>query len=288
MPELPEVETVARQLAPLLVGRVLRRIDVRDPRLDFARRRRALGRTVREVTRRGKEVAIVLRGRRGAPGDCELRCHLRMTGRLIWLATRETRATPRHVRATLFFSGGRVVFDDPRRFGTLVVLPQGRPAEPPGLDPTTGAFTPPALVDLLQGSRQELKPWLLRQDRLGGIGNIYASEILFAARLHPRRAAGSLRSGDVRRLHAAVRSVLSRAIRHCGTTFSDFADARGRPGGFARLLAVYGREGLPCPVCGSAVRRIAQQGRSTFLCGPCQGGDPAGTDVATGSSGARQ
>ena len=288
MPELPEVETVARQLAPLLVGRVLRRFDVRDPLLAVEHRRRALGRTVRQVTRRGKEVAILLDGRRGAPGACELRCHLRMTGRLIWLATGETRATPRHVRATLFFAGGRVVFDDPRRFGTMAVVPEGLPGKQAGLDPTTKAFTPTVLEVLLAGSRQELKAWLLRQDRLGGIGNIYASEILFAARLDPCCAAGSLGSLEVRRLHAAVRSVLSRAIRHCGTTFSDFADPCGRPGRFGRLLAVYGREGLPCRVCGRIVRRIAQQGRSTFLCGHCQGGGPSGTDVAVGTSGARQ
>ena len=124
MPELPEVETVARRLDPLLGGRVLRRIEVRDPLLVVDARRRAVGRPVRGVARRGKEVAIVLGGRRGGPDAIELRCHLRMTGRLIWLADGETRATPRHVRATLRFDGGRVVFDDPRRFGTMAVVPR--------------------------------------------------------------------------------------------------------------------------------------------------------------------
>lgn len=176
-----------------------------------------------------------------------------------------------------------MVFSDPRRFGTLAIVPGGTPAKGGGVDPTTAEFTPESLGALLAGSRQAMKAWLLRQDRLGGIGNIYASEILFAARLDPRRGAGTLGPQDVRRLHAAIRAILRRAIRHCGTTFSDFGDVRGRPGGFGRLLAVYGREGEPCRCCGRGVRRIVQQSRSTYLCGHCQRRTGSGTDTATDS-----
>ncbi|MBI5499135.1 MAG: bifunctional DNA-formamidopyrimidine glycosylase/DNA-(apurinic or apyrimidinic site) lyase [Deltaproteobacteria bacterium] len=280
MPELPEVETVARQLAPLLAGRVLRRIDVRGPLLEVADRHLARGRRVLGVTRLGKQVAIALGPAGRGTAACRLICHLRMTGRLIWLGPGETRGNPRHVRATLRFDGGRLLFIDPRRFGTLRMESADAPVGNSGTDPMDGRFTPPVLAGLLGGSRQGLKPWLLRQDRLLGIGNIYASEILFAARLDPRRAAGSLSRGEIRRMFGAVRSVLARAIRHCGTTFSDFGDTRGRPGGFGRLLAVYGREGLPCRGCGRSVRRIVQQSRSTFYCERCQGPRRAGMFVA--------
>ncbi|MBI5488699.1 MAG: bifunctional DNA-formamidopyrimidine glycosylase/DNA-(apurinic or apyrimidinic site) lyase [Deltaproteobacteria bacterium] len=288
MPELPEVETVARQLAPLLAGRILRRIEVRDALLKVPDRHRAQGRRVLGVTRLGKQVAITLGPTAGDPPTCRLLCHLRMTGRLIWLDSGETRGNPRHVRATLRFDAGRVLFVDPRRFGTLRVVPGDAPAGQSGVDPMTRAFTPPALAGLLAGSRQGLKPWLLRQDRLEGIGNIYASEILFHAGLDPRRAAGSLSRDEIGRLHGAVRSVLARAIRHCGTTFSDFGDTRGRPGGFGRLLAVYGREGAPCRACGARVLRLAQQSRSTFYCEHCQGTGRGGTLVASGRLGARR
>jgi formamidopyrimidine-DNA glycosylase len=279
VPELPEVETVARQLAPLLRGCVLRRIEVLDPLLRAARRNLPCGRVVRNVTREGKQVAILLRAHGSRRIVHRLLCHLRMTGRLLWLPRGDASRDTRHLRARLVFDRGRLLFIDPRRFGTLRVL-RGACAAGSGVDPTTRAFTPPALARLLAGSRQELKPWLLRQDRLVGLGNIYASEILFAARLDPRRRAGTLGPAETRRLWRATRRVLARAIACRGTTFSDFGDAGGRPGGFQRRLAVYGREHEACRRCGRPVRRIVQQGRSTFCCTSCQQGTRPGTDVA--------
>ena len=187
------------------------------------------------------------------------------------------RTEPRHLRARFKLDGGALLFYDPRRFGTLEVVPAdaaqpGAPAElqGAGVDPLGSAFTKAKLATLLEGSRQALKPWLMRQDKLAGIGNIYASEILFAARLHPERLAGSLDSGETTRLHAEIKRVLKAAIKHCGTTFSDFQDAHGAPGGFRRLLKVYGREGQACRACGALVQRVVQQQRGTFYCPACQ------------------
>ncbi|MBN1774367.1 MAG: bifunctional DNA-formamidopyrimidine glycosylase/DNA-(apurinic or apyrimidinic site) lyase [Deltaproteobacteria bacterium] len=269
MPELPEVESVVRQLAPRLRGRRLREVELLDPRLRRADFRPALGGTVERVIRIGKQVEIRLRETRGC-GNIRLLCHLRMTGRLVWLARDETPRETRHLRARLRFDGGELLFIDPRRFGTLRFVPEGCEAPAAGLEPLSRACTPVRLSGLLARSRQELKPWLLRQDRLVGIGNIYASEIAFRARLHPRRTAGSLRPEEVRRLHQAVRSVLRRAIRFGGTTFSDFADVSGRSGRFYAMLAVYDREGRLCRRCRTPIVRFVQQQRSTYCCPRCQ------------------
>lgn len=279
MPELPEVESVARQLAPRLRGRVLRSIELFDPRLRGFDPRPLLGRVVAGVRRTGKQVEIRFRGTPRS-ATTRLLCHLRMTGRLVWLTTGETPPDSRHLRARLRFDGGDLLFIDPRRFGTLrsPATSCGPPAT--GLEPLSRACTPRRLARLLEGSRQQLKPWLLRQDRLVGIGNIYASEIAFHARLHPCRPVASLRPEEIRRLHRAIRAVLRRAIRHGGTTFSDFADAAGRAGRFRAMLAVYDRGGRPCRRCGAPVVRFVQQQRSTYFCPLCQPVIRLGTNAA--------
>ena len=142
-------------------------------------------------------------------------------------------------------------------------------AAPDGVEPLSPELTPAVYAGLLDGSAQPLKPWLLRQDRLVGLGNIYASEILHAARLSPFREAGSLDRNEVRRLHGATRRILERAIRACGTTFSDFQDARGVEGSYQRYLAVYEREGRPCRRCRAPIERVVQQQRSTYYCPQC-------------------
>ncbi len=262
MPELPEVETVSRQLAPLLVTRVVRSITILDPRLREAARDDLAGRPIRSVERLGKQVVIAL----GGANPLWLAVHLRMTGRLQWLDAPP--AARQHLRAIVALDRGVLVFVDPRRFGTLTWLDAPRALET-GIDPTREAFTPECLAGLLRGSRQELKTWLLRQDRIVGLGNIYASEILDRARLHPSRPAGTLRAGEVLRLHAATCTVLAAAIENCGTTFSDFQDAHGVTGNYQQFLRVYGREGEPCARCGGSIRRTVQGQRSTYHCPRC-------------------
>jgi formamidopyrimidine-DNA glycosylase len=268
MPELPEVETIARQLAPLLIGRRVKRVEVLDAKLDQAALTSLQGCVIAGVFRHGKQVALRLTRARGKPAEHFLLVHLRMTGRLIWHDTAQPET--KHLRTRFVLDQGCLLFFDPRRFGTLVLKPSLADDRAMGLDPLTPQFTKQALARLLTGSRQPLKTWLLRQDQLVGIGNIYASEILFAARLHPLRPAGSLSAEESSRLHRSVRGVLKLAVKHCGTTFSDFQDAHGMSGGFQRMLKAYGREGQPCKACGGTIVRLVQQQRSTFFCPECQ------------------
>lgn len=212
MPELPEVETVVRQLAPLLCGRKVCRLEVFDPQLNVSRPRAVAGHIVWEVRRIAKQVVLRLSAERDQDREIWLSFHLGMTGRLSWQKPAE-RTDKRHLRARLVLAGGSVLFFDPRRFGRLRLCRSLQELPPLGLDPLSAEFTPPALPALLRGSRQAIKPWLLRQDRLAGVGNIYAAEILFAAGIHPERPANSLGQEEIWRLHRAVRRVLRRAVK---------------------------------------------------------------------------
>jgi len=193
-----------------------------------------------------------------------------MTGRLIW-HTRARLRERKHLRARLWLEGGSVLFYDTRRFGTLQVLDSLDKVQPRGVDPITGVFSARVLGELLgASSRQEIKTWLLRQDKLVGLGNIYASEVLFEALIHPSREASSLTRPEQGRLVRAIRRVLKQAIAHCGTTFSDFQTTQGALGSYQQYLKVFKREGEACPGCGEAIQRKVQQGRSTFFCPNCQ------------------
>ncbi len=264
MPELPEVETVVRQLGPRLEGRTVRALEVYDSKLTLEREPRLAGRPVEQVLRVGKQAALGL----GGPEPLWLVVHLRMTGRLIWEDQPGER--DRHLRARLRLDRGAVAFLDSRRFGTLRLVSSLREVWPAGLDPFAPEFDREELARLLHGSLTPIKPWLLRQDRLVGIGNIYASEILFEAGIDPHRRAGELRPEEVPALYRSIIAILLLAIDFNGTTFSDYQDASGRAGAFQELLAVYGREGRPCRRCPGTVQRIVQAQRSTFFCPCCQ------------------
>jgi len=269
MPELPEVETVVRQLAPFLLNRKVRSLEIFDPRLENPDISKIHGRTILDVTRMGKQIVIHLSPKPGGKNHLWLGFHLRMSGRLI-MDGRQSGQQAGHLRARLVLDRGALGFFDVRRFGLLSIFHSPEAARPEGLDPLSGAFTARALEKLLAGSSQQIKPWLLRQNRLAGIGNIYASEILFAAGIDPRTPAAGLSRPQIRRLHRAIRKTLRLAIEHCGTTFSDFRDARGESGSFQSLLRVYRREGQPCPKCGEPIVRLLQQQRSTFFSPGCQ------------------
>ncbi|MCB0360061.1 MAG: hypothetical protein KDD44_10505, partial [Bdellovibrionales bacterium] len=176
-----------------------------------------------------------------------------------------------HVRATFSFSDGRLLFVDPRRFGTIRLLATREACEPAGVDPLSSVLTAKHLMVLSGRSSQEAKVWLMRQDRLVGIGNIYASEALFRANIHPKRPMSSLSPAEFLRLHRSLRFILRKAIAACGTTFSDFQDTTGSLGGYGRYLAVYGREGEHCRRCQvGTIERCVQAQRSTFFCANCQ------------------
>lgn len=272
MPELPEAETIARALAERAAGRTVRRVRVIHPDVllcDAAAFRRELaGRRIVEISRRGKNVIFHL------DGDRVLAVNLGMTGRLLFLPGAPRAAAPAHAAVIFHLApDGVLAYDDARRFGRLEVLdPAGWAARSArlGPEPLDPAFTARALGAILKGSRAPIRSLLIDQRRIAGIGNIYANEALFAARIHPAQRAASLAPGEVRRLHRAIRRILARAVEARGTTIRDYRDPGAAAGGFAPRLRVYGREGSPCPRCRCTIQRLVLAGRSAFLCPRCQ------------------
>jgi len=271
MPELPEVETVVRTLRPALVGATLGRAWASGLPLRMGRRPdlttlRALceGARIRDLRRRGKYILIDF-----APAG-GLLVHLGMTGRLRLHDADEPRA--KHTHAVWQLPKSRELrFIDPRRFGWVAAVPDFEAlAELRALGPDPLAELDAAgLGRMLAASRAPIKSFLLDQRRIAGLGNIYACEALFRARIHPRRPARRAR-GESERLLAAIRETLEIGIANRGTSLRDFVDAAGTPGRNVEALVVYGREGEACTVCGAAIRRTVDAGRSTFFCRRCQ------------------
>ena len=270
MPELPEVETIVSQLAPRLTGRVVRSFEVLDAKLSPLDGAALVGRVVRQVIRRGKRAIFELAEADPGTNALWLVVHLRMTGRLIWSGRDAPAEREGRPRLRIVFDHGTLSFYDLRRLGVVSLCRSLDEAAPKGIEPFDRRFTAKALSCLLAGSRQPIKPWLMSQERVAGIGNIYASEILFVSGIDPRRPAGDLNEEEIRRIHAETRRVLRRAIRCCGVTFSDFQDSEGRIGSYQKYLRVYGRAGEDCRRCRTPLERIVQQQRSTFFCPNCQ------------------
>ncbi|HEX6938479.1 MAG TPA: bifunctional DNA-formamidopyrimidine glycosylase/DNA-(apurinic or apyrimidinic site) lyase [Longimicrobiales bacterium] len=273
MPELPEAETIARDLRRHVVGRTVTGVnvthaDVLAPGLSSrALAAGVVGRRIRDVGRRAKNV--VLRFEDGPV----LVVNLGMTGRLV-VSEAPRAAELRHVAVRFQLDhGGALLYDDVRRFGRLSLFTpdewEARQAEF-GVEPLSDAFTAQRLHEMTSRSRSPIRNWLLDQRRVAGLGNIYANEALFRARIHPARPADSLSRAEAAGLRDAIRDVLTEAIRVRGTTLRDYRDARGEAGGFEPRLRVYGREGEPCPVCGTPIERLVLGGRSAFYCPHCQ------------------
>ncbi|MCZ7662261.1 MAG: bifunctional DNA-formamidopyrimidine glycosylase/DNA-(apurinic or apyrimidinic site) lyase [Thermoleophilia bacterium] len=270
MPELPEVETIRRQLANRLPGRRIVSVERSEPFMlrdvSVAKLASSLrGRRVESVTRRGKFLLLSLEG------DLVLTVHLGMTGQLLLQAEKPSGD---HVRFSFILEGGgsRLVFRDMRKFGRLH-LTHGGPAarvEAMGPDAWLGDWTADDLARLLARRRAPLKAFLLDQRRLAGVGNIYADEILFEAGLSPLRPAGALSPGEVGRLAAAVREKLDEGVRLRGCSISDYVDVEGRAGGFQGTLKAYGRHGQSCLRCGATLVRAIVAGRGTAFCPSCQ------------------
>lgn len=273
MPELPEAETIARDLDRRARGSVVERVVVRHPDilapgLSTRTLARALrGRALEEVGRRGKNVVLRF------AGDVRLAVNLGMTGRLV--LSDAARATDlAHVAARLVMHDGRaILYDDVRRFGRFDVYCaddwQARSAQL-GVEPLSDDLTPDRMRALLARSRSPIRNFLLDQRHIAGVGNIYASEALHRAGIHPARPSNLIGSQRAERLRLALRDVLREAIEARGTTFSDYRDADGVEGGFEPLLRVYGREGDRCAKCGAGIRRLVLTNRSAFYCPRCQ------------------
>jgi formamidopyrimidine-DNA glycosylase len=274
MPELPEVETIRRQLAPQLEGRRVARAEVLDARWSEPAAPAELadaveGREVLSLGRRGKYFDIALEG------EVHLVLHLRMTGNLLFVPAGADGGQP-YVRVRLELDdGSAVLFSDPRRFGTGLVL-LGDDARDEyfatrlGVEPLSPDFTPDALGALATGRRAPVKAFLLSQERIAGVGNIYADEALFRARIHPLRPVGTLRRAQVEALHGAVVESLEAGIDARGASIDDFRHTDGARGSFQDRFLVHRREGEPCPRCGTAIVKLRAAGRGTYVCPRCQ------------------
>ena len=279
MPELPEVETVVRGLRPRLVGRRILCLEIRQPavvRSDVRQFRCALrGARIKGMSRRGKYILIELQGSRYRPRSTYWVVHLGMTGQLYVTTPSAPREKHTHLVAWLS-SGEQLRYRDPRRFGRLLALAAEAIEDyfaPLGPEPLRVSL--PGFCRLFAGRRAPVKNLLLNQNRLRGVGNIYAGEALFLAGIHPARAAGSLARAELERLYRALRQVLREAIAGQGSTVSDYRRGDGLPGAYQNSLRVYDREGHPCPNCGEPIERVVLAGRSAHFCPRCQ---PAGRD----------
>jgi len=272
MPELPEVETIVRQLAPVLPGRHIRGVVVHHS--DLLRPPAELfvqgvdGRQVERVGRRGKNIVLTL------SGGGILLVNLGMTGRLLYLEGRTPSSLPAHPGVVFSLEPeGRLAYADVRRFGLLRLLTRAEwrhESARLGPEPLGRKLTGSRFHQALQKSRSPIRSWLLNQEKIAGVGNIYAAEALFRGRIHPLRPANTLNPAEGRALLRGLRSVLRQAIQARGTTLRDYRTATGEEGNFGTALRVYGREGEPCPRCKAPVVRIVFGNRSAFFCPRCQ------------------
>ena len=274
MPELPEVETVLRGLRDRALGRRIAAAEVLNPFVILgsheAFSRAVTGRSIRALERKGKALAIQLAGRRSdAPLFLLLR--LGMTGQFT-LAPRDAPLEPHtHVRLGLDDGAEELRYRDVRRFGRLRCCSPAELAAIFGrLGPDARLITEEQFLAALRDRRGAIKSWLMNQAALSGLGNIYADEALFVARVHPLTPAGRLNPAAARRLHKAIQKVLDRAVNLQGTSFRDYIDVEGRPGSFLPRLRVYQRTGLSCRHCQTPIRRLIIAGRSSHFCPRCQ------------------
>ncbi|MBI2861749.1 MAG: bifunctional DNA-formamidopyrimidine glycosylase/DNA-(apurinic or apyrimidinic site) lyase [Chloroflexi bacterium] len=271
MPELPEAETICRDLAPHLVGRTIAEMHVYWEKAiayvnEEAFAAALTGRRVEGVARRGKYPILTL------SAGLSLLIHLKMTGRLL-LCSRDD---PLQKQLSVVFDldeGRQLRFADQRRFGRLYLLDTDGLAKrlsELGPEPLEPAFTPDVLASLLRGRKARIKPLLMDQSLIAGLGNIYSDEALFEAGIHPLRTADDLTDEEVAKLHRGIRVALSRGLVNRGTSFSDYLDGFGQPGSNQFHLGVYRRTGQPCSRCGTAIERLRLGSRHAHYCPNCQ------------------
>src|SRR5947209_1167685 len=273
MPELPEVETMVRDLSSRAIGRTIVSLQaafegsVQFPEFD-AFERRTIGRQIVGISRRGKFASFALDS-----GDI-LIVHRGMSGSLLW----RDASDPMEAHVRLLFQlddGSQLRFNDPRKFGKVYVM-EATGAERPlpwahmGPEPLNGAFTAGHLKQVLQRRTGLTKPLLLGQRLVAGLGNIYVDEALHLARIHPARRANTLTPSEIKRLHAAIITVLHAAVEGRGTTFSSYMDIDGNAGAYKSELRVFGKQGSECPRCGMPIVKFVVGGRGTHVCPRCQ------------------
>jgi formamidopyrimidine-DNA glycosylase len=257
MPELPEIETLCRQLRRVVVGAEISQTQIIDQKLGTIEGLE--GKQVYAIHRHGKALSLELQG------NLSLLFHLRMTGRLLW--QRANGLLP-HTRLVISFTQGRLVLIDVRRFATVTLHKQGY-GPPVGKNPLE-EFTPAHLWDMARYSTLAIKSFLMDQRRIAGIGNIYACEILHQARMDPWRKVNSLSHAEWQGIGEAAIEILTWAIACRGTSISDWRDLFGNKGEHQEYLLVYAREGIECYTCGGEIKRKKLSGRGTYYCPTCQ------------------
>lgn len=265
MPELPEVETIKRDLTKTILGKKITGVCVNDPRVirepsPEVFKRGLKGLTIKGILRRGKLLILELSDGRA------LTVHLKMTGQLVYPGK------SRNSRVVFHLSGEKNLdFNDQRLFGELRLTSDWQKLKfVQGLGPEPFDLSLADFKAMLSGKKIKIKPLLMDQGFISGIGNLYAAEILFRAKIDPQRSGQSLTGKEKELLYRQIKEVLASAIKHGGSSVDDYVRPSGRRGDYARLHQVYGREGKPCVVCGRPVKRIAQGGRGTYFCPKCQ------------------
>jgi len=296
MPELPEVETIRRDLAVVLSGQTISAIHIFSPKTVQPAaaffKKSLVGQKVVKIERRGKLLIFALADSKRVAQVKFLLIHLKMTGQLIYRDRKQEIAgghsigkasfleavgnlPNKHTRVIIELqSGGRLFFNDLRKFGYLKIVSQTELDKilknNYGPEPLTPEFSLSSLQATLRNKKTKIKALLLDQKRIAGLGNIYVDESLFAAKIRPERLAGSLKTAEVKKLWQAINQVIKLAIKHRGTTFNNYRDSDGRKGNYSRFLQVYGKRGEACPVCGRPLVRIKVAGRGTHYCAHCQ------------------
>jgi formamidopyrimidine-DNA glycosylase len=269
MPELPEVETIVRGLREKLIGRQIRSVQVRtatllkSPRPSF--RKQLTGAIIRKIERKGKFILI------GLENGATLVIHLKMTGQLLLIPEGRPADKHTHLIFNLQPRDLQLRYRDVRKFGLLVLLTPGQEWPPlADLGPDPFDLTARDFYERLQKKKRAIKPLLLDQRFISGLGNIYVDESLFRSRIHPLTPSQTLNRDQSRELHQRIRQVLRQAIKAKGATVSDYRGPEGIVGGFQHFLRVYNRQGLPCPTCRTPIRKTRVGGRGTHLCPACQ------------------
>ena len=270
MPELPEVETVVRSIRPLIVGKTIKMVEtaVDYPKVlathapaEFNRLIR--GQSIVAARRRGKYIVLEL-------NSGYLLIHLRMTGRLLARLGPEDKS--RHITATIVFSDrSKLYFKDYRKFGRFYYSDSLDFLEDKlGIEPLGGSFTAAWLINQLKESKRKVKPLLLDQSFIAGLGNIYVDEALWAANIHPEISSNRISVAKIRKLHSAIREILRVSIEHNGTTIINFAFGDNSTGEFVNQLQVFDRKDHPCPRCQTPITKTRVAQRGTYLCPKCQ------------------
>ncbi len=265
MPELPEVETLKQELGKAIIGKKISGVEIRQAKVirdpapaEF--RKRLVGATVKNVLRKAKVIIVEL------SNDSSLVMHLKMTGQLIYPGTGKS------ARVRFNFEDGTTLdFNDQRLFAELRVMKDWR--DLPfirGLGPEPFEISREAFKKMLAAKKTKIKPLLMDQGFISGIGNLYAAEALFKARISPSRSAQDLTDTEKTDLFAAIKDVLTDAVRHGGSSVDDYVRLSGAPGGYVKYHTVYAREGKPCVACKAPIKRIALGGRGTYFCPQCQ------------------